>query len=131
MIVIVIIGILASLSVYSFMKMRERAKECAVKANCHTVQLAAEDFAVQNGGVYAANVDIDATAAGSTMIDMLPKGVRLENPFTKVNTEPVNAPATNQGETGYQPIVQGVTNVGYTITGFGESVLILTLTNGN
>jgi prepilin-type N-terminal cleavage/methylation domain-containing protein len=131
MIVVAIIGILASLAIYSFKRMRERAKECAVKSNCHTVQLAAEDFAVQNEGVYATNVDLDATPAGTTILDMLPGGVRLENPFTQVNTEPVNAPAANPGETGYQAVVQGGVNVGYSITGFGENVLILTLTNGN
>lgn len=130
MIVMAIIGILASMAIYSFKRMRERAKESAVKSNCHTVQLAAEDFAVQNEGVYAANVDMDATSAGMTILDMLPGGLRLENPFTQAVTEPVNAPAVNPGETGYQPIVQGGINVGYTITGFGENALILRLTNG-
>jgi prepilin-type N-terminal cleavage/methylation domain-containing protein len=130
MIVVAIIGILASMAIYSFKRMRERARESAVKANCHTVQLAAEDFAVQNEGVYATNVDMDATPGGQTIVDMLPGGVMLVNPFTQVATEPINAPAANQGETGYQPLAQGGINVGYTITGFGENALLITLTNG-
>jgi prepilin-type N-terminal cleavage/methylation domain-containing protein len=130
MIVIVIMGILVSMAIYSFKRMRERAKECAVKTNCHTVQLAAEDFAVQNEGIYAANVDVDATPGGTTILDLLPGGVRLENPFTQAGSEPVNAAAANPGETGYQAIVQGGVNVGYTITGFGESVLVITIDNG-
>jgi hypothetical protein len=44
---------------YVLDNMQARAKEAAVKSNCHTVQLAAEDFAVQNDGVYAADVDED------------------------------------------------------------------------
>lgn len=130
MIVVVIMGILVSMAIYSFKRMRERAKECTVKSNCHTVQLAAEDFAVQNEGVYAANVDMDITPGGTTILDLLPGGGRLLNPFTMVATEPVNAAAANPGETGYQVVVQGGMNVGYTITGFGEKVVILTLNNG-
>ena len=130
MIVVAIIGILASIAIYSFKRMRERAKECAVKSNCHTVQLAAEDFAVQNEGVYANNVGADTTPGGQTIIDMLPGGALLQNPFTQAITEPVDAPAASAGQTGYQPIVQGGANVGYTITGFGEALLVITITNG-
>ena len=56
MIVVVIIGILAAIAVPNFISMQDRAKEASVKSNCHTVQLAAEDFSVTNNGVYGANV---------------------------------------------------------------------------
>ena len=36
--------ILAAIAVPNFIAMQARAKEAAVKSNCHTTQLAAEDF---------------------------------------------------------------------------------------
>jgi len=132
MIVVVIIGILAAIAIPNFIHMQARAKEAAVKSNCHTVQLAAEDFAVQNDGVYAANVDVQTTPAGQTIVAMLPGGVRLKNPFTKAVTEPVNATAATAGQSGYVPIAQNGVNVGYTITACGKAaaVIILTLSSG-
>ena len=131
MIVVVIIGILAAIAIPNFIRMQDRAKEASTKSNCHTVQLAAEDFAVQNNGVYAADVDTDQTPGGETIVQMLPNAALLDNPFTKLPTEPINGPAATDGQTGYVVIVQGGTNVGYTITGAGKNGnVILTLTSG-
>ena len=58
MIVVVIIGILAAIAIPNFIAMQARAKEGSTKANMHTVQLAAEDYGVQNDGVYAAVMDV-------------------------------------------------------------------------
>ena len=131
-IVVMIIGIIAAIAIPNFDRMASQAREASVKSNCHTAQLAAEDFAVQNGGVYASDVDNDQTPAGSTIIGMLPGGALLENPFTKIATEPVNGGAANVGETGYAPIVQNGSNVGYTITGVGRhaGATIITLASG-
>ncbi|TPW16934.1 MAG: prokaryotic N-terminal methylation motif domain protein, partial [bacterium] len=52
MIVVVIIGILAAIAIPNFISMQDRAREGSVKANMHTLQLATEDFAVQNDGTY-------------------------------------------------------------------------------
>jgi prepilin-type N-terminal cleavage/methylation domain-containing protein len=132
MIVVVIIGILAAIAIPNFIAMQTRSKEAAVKGNCHTVQLSAEDFAVQNDGIYADDTDTDATAGGSTILQLLPNSALLKNPFTKVATEPLSAgAAANPGETGYQPFVGAAgTNDGYTITGFGLTTTVLTISNG-
>jgi prepilin-type N-terminal cleavage/methylation domain-containing protein len=119
-IVVCIIGIIAAIAIPNFDRMASQGKEAAVRANCHTVQLAAEDFAVQNAGVYAADVSNDQTPAGVSLVGMLPGAVLLENPFTRATTEPVDGAAANVGSTGYVPIVQNGTRVGYKINGIGR-----------
>ncbi|MCK4237297.1 MAG: type II secretion system protein [Candidatus Krumholzibacteria bacterium] len=132
MIVVVIIGILAAIAIPNFINMQARAKEASVKSNCHTVQLAAEDFAVQSDGVYADDVGVDTTPGGDTITSMLPGGVLLGNPFTKVATEPVDAAAATAGQTGYVDVKgAGAVPIGYTITGAGKAgTVIITLTSG-
>ena len=85
MIVVVIIGILAAIAIPNFISMQARAKEAGVKSNAHTVQLAAEDFCVQNDGVYATN-NLTTLPNGDTLSDLLPDPdgdtvPNLDNPF--------------------------------------------------
>ena len=131
MIVVVIIGILAAIAIPNFISMQARAKEASTKSNCHTVQLAAEDFAVQNNGVYAGTVGEALPGGTASIITMLPGSALLQNPFDKLTTEPHDGAAAAAGQTGYAPILQGGVNVGYTITGFGKTALILTLSSGS
>ena len=79
MIVVVIIGILAAIAIPNFISMQSRAKEASVKSNGHTVQLAAEDFSVQNNGVYAATLAAQ-TPGGDTMIVALARSLRKRGP---------------------------------------------------
>src|SRR5258706_13359896 len=74
MIVVVIIGILAAIAIPNFIAMQARAKEGSTKANMHTVQLAAEDYGVQNDGVYAGTMD------GTHIANGLPGN--FKNPFS-------------------------------------------------
>ena len=76
MIVVVIIGILAAIAIPNFVAMQGRAREGATRSNMHTFQLAAEDYAVQNDGVYATNASLVAVrlAAG---------GANFRNPFDR------------------------------------------------
>ena len=57
MVVIVIIGVLTSIVISNLVRMSLRAKEASTKDNMHTLELAAEDYAVQNGGAYAPVLD--------------------------------------------------------------------------
>lgn len=131
MIVVVIIGVLASIATPNFLRMQGNAKEANVKSNCHLVQLASEEFAIGNDGVYATDLS-STTLGGENIIDLLPWNARLQNPFTRNVTEPIDGAAGGVGETGYEPAVDGNgVNVGYVITGFGANSTVARYSNGN
>jgi prepilin-type N-terminal cleavage/methylation domain-containing protein len=137
MIVVVIIGILAAIAIPNFINMQSRAKEASAKSNAHTVQLAAEDFSVQNDGVYAANVGADALPNGDVLTDLLPNAANglLMNPFSRVQDTPAdNSPAGTSGLVGYTPQDPDNDGVwdGYLIEVVGKdpNVIILSLTSG-
>lgn len=131
MIVVVIIGILAAIAIPNLISLQSRAKEASVKSNCHTVQLASEEWSVMSMGIYPNDVDTDLTPSGDRLIDMLPNGIMLQNPFTKANTEPVNGVAANPGEIGYVPVLVGGITLSYSITGAGNGgVVVITMTGG-
>jgi type IV pilus assembly protein PilA len=126
MIVVVIIGILAAIAIPNFISMQDRAKEGSVKANMHTVQLAIEDFAVQNDGTYPLAADDAAVMAN------LPGGVYPNNPFDTSVAMVMNwgiAPAA-EGDVGSAP---AATIAGYNLRGAGKggALLSLQLSNGS
>src|SRR5512139_2979393 len=115
MIVVVIIGILAAIAIPNFISMQDRAREGSVKANMHTLQLAVEDFAVQNDGTYPAAGDQAAVEA------LLPGGVVMDNPFSGAASN-ITWPgvAAAQGDLGYDiPAVNQ-----YSISGYGSTAVL-------
>ena len=136
MIVVVIIGILAAIAIPNFISMQDRAKEAKVKGGAHTLQLAAEDYAVRNDGIYS-----DLAADVGPLLPSDPAGGNmLQNAFDGTWTEPTYAgAAAATGDIGIVAIVDPLgTPVGYTITGFGKDNtqgpnndgIIITLTSG-
>ena len=95
------------------------AIDAIVMSHCRTVQLAVEEFAARNNGIYPADVGSDIDAYGETVVDLLPREAFLINPATWAATEPVTGSAANQGEIGYMPNCYGGVSLGYTITGTG------------
>jgi len=128
MIVVVILAVLASIAIPNFIKLQDRAKEAKVKGAAHTLQLAAEDYAVRNDGMYT------DTALIAPLLPMDPTGGNnLQNAFTGNYTEPVWAgAAATTGQIGIVSIqdTQG-TDIGYTITGWGHQDQILEINSGN
>ena len=124
MIVVVIIGLLASIGIPNVLSMKSKAKEANVKSGAHTLQLAAEDYAVQHNGQYS--------AAGADLLPLLPQGELLQNGFTGNFTEPnfENVAATI-GQIGIVTVFQDGLVRGYSISGFGKDELVVTLTNGS
>lgn len=128
MIVVVILALLATIAIPNFIKLTDRAKEAKVKGAAHTLQLAAEDFAVRNGAIYS-----------DTQLDLQPllpndqvAGQALQNAFTSVWSEPqYAAAATTPGQVGIE-VVQDLTgtNVGYMISGWGTKEQVVALSSG-
>jgi prepilin-type N-terminal cleavage/methylation domain-containing protein len=123
MIVVVILGLLAAIAIPNFLTMQDRSKEAKVKGNAHAVQLAAEDFSVAHDGVYS--------VAAADLTPLLPGAGLLQNAFSGAFSEPqFGAPGANSGEIGIEAEVDGPVTVGYSISGFGKTAVVIQLTNG-
>lgn len=123
MVAVLILGVLVSFAIPNYISMQEHAREAMVQENAHTLQLTAEDYGVQHDGVYS--------DAAVDLLPLLPGQSLLENAFTRAFSEPqFAAPAALPGQIGIQTVAADGVNVGYTITGFGKSGLILRLSNG-
>ena len=124
MLVVVIIGILASISIPNYVAMQARAKEAAVMENAHVVQMAAEDFAVTNLGIYS-----DQAA---DLTPLFPDGQLVKNAFTNARTEPqFGVPAAQPGQVGIVGQVVAGAMLGYLVTGYGKDETVCVLTNGS
>ena len=57
MIVVVIIGILASIGIANYIRLVNNAREASLKANMHTLNVVVEYFSVMCGGKYPGGID--------------------------------------------------------------------------
>jgi prepilin-type N-terminal cleavage/methylation domain-containing protein len=112
MIVVVIIGILAAIAMPNYVSMTARAKEGSTKSNMHTVQLAAEDYSIQNDGRYA------PTAV--EVLDLIPSyGGGIVNPFD--HSTGVTSAWVDQA-TWTMPLATGSTKPG--VVAYGDSLTL-------
>jgi type II secretion system protein G len=109
MIVVVIIGILAAIAIPNYVSMTARAKEGSTKSNMHTVQLAAEDYSVQNDGRYA--------QTAQEVLNLIPSyGGGIVNPFD--HSTGVTSAWVDQA-TWTMPLATGSTKPG--VVAYGDS----------
>lgn len=95
LVVVVIIGILAAIALPNFIGAQQKAKISSVKANMHTVQLAAESYATDTGGTYdVATNFVNYLPGGSSSLTGT-AGTWPTNPFTNTaNEAPADAGIT-------------------------------------
>jgi len=130
MVVVVIIGLLASMVIPNMTRMAGRAKEAAVKQNMHMLQTAVEDFAVLSTGRYPDN-GTDTADDGRTVKQLCPGAAYPENPYTHTASTVVwdaDPNAATPGEMGLNP----ATPTNYIIKGTGSTGALSTqLTTGS
>lgn len=111
--------------------------EAKVVENCYILQAAIEEYKTASEsrypdapGIYPPSVSTDPYELGITLLDFLPNGDLLENPFTGERTEPsTDTIATEPGQIGYGVGNGGGAHQAYAITGCGEDSLVALLNN--
>ena len=128
MVVVAIIGTLATIAIPNYVSMQQKARDASVKQVAHAVQMATEDYAVTNGGNRPADGTVFVAA-------MFPQSVFPKNPFTGAPIVIGGLNAYSRGDIGYGLVL--ATGI-YTIQGFGHSPtagpagdgVVITLWNG-
>lgn len=130
MVVLVIIGLLASMVIPNMTRMANRAKEAGVKQNMHLLQTAVEDFSVLSTGRYPDN-GTDVADDGHTVQQLCPGSVYPENPYTHMASTVVWDADPNAGSPG-QMGLNPATPTTYIIKGMGSTGALATqLTTGS
>ena len=96
-------------------------KADSVIANCYLVRDAAEAFAAENNGIYPYDTTAHKLPDGRTLIDFLPNGEYLVNPYTGARTEPWPMLGMIAGSTGISG-VRSVSPYGYLIVGVDDEL---------
>lgn len=102
--------------------------------NCFLVRDAAEAWAAESGGDYPGDPE-SRNLSGHTLIDFLPGGMHLVNPYDGSKSQPMYLAWGNPGEVDYLSFDDDRCNPscdpnGYMITGFGEFGEVFQVTHG-
>lgn len=118
LVVVVIIGILASVAVPNFMGAQDKAKNSGVQANVHNVQMALEQFAVDNAGVYP----VDSTTLNTSVVadkGYMAGGTWPRTPWGFQQAAGIAVPNTFETASAGQKIAAGANAVPTTTTHYG------------
>lgn len=147
LVVVVIIGILAAIALPNFIGAQIKAKAAAVKGNMRTTQIAAESYATDSGGAYAATVNrmLPYYPGGNSQIAGT-AGRYPTNPVTGVSNETPTAagPATSAaiqvmrsslppsvaGQDGRHTYMQADSGQSYSVCGIDPNGTAVTGSNG-
>jgi prepilin-type N-terminal cleavage/methylation domain-containing protein len=137
LVVVVIIGILAAIALPNFVGAQKKAKLSSVKANMHTVQLAAESYATDTGGVYGTIADCAPYFPGGASNVGGTAGTYPTNPFSNVANETPGdagitttaaisaardaAPGANSGLAGSTGYSKTTDNLSYAVLGYDDA----------
>lgn len=89
LIIIVIIGILVTISIPNYISLVDRAKTSSLKANMHTVHVCVEEFAVLSGGIYPGGIDTKVSQVNPYILP--PDGDRSLTAGARIPPFPENA----------------------------------------
>lgn len=109
-----VMGIVAAISIPSFMMVRDKAEEAEVKQNLHMIQLSVERYAVDHAGDYP--LDVQDVISSSYMAEF------PINPFTKQPMRSIQPGAVPyEGEFSYEVVMQDARPAGYKLTAYGSA----------
>lgn len=122
MIVVMIIGILATIAIPNYFRFAKRAKEAVVLENMHMVQVAMEEYSITRLGVYPQPAD------EAILKSLLPQNRYPDNPFTNAETAVVwNADPGLAGELSITNLPGG----GYRLRGQGADAILQDIVAGD
>jgi len=81
LIVIIIIGILAAIAIPMFLNQRDKAKDAAVKAGTHTIELGIGSWATDHNDVYPPVADVSKAGEVGAQVDNWPNNPWTDQPM--------------------------------------------------
>lgn len=121
LIVIIIIGILAAIAIPMFLGQRDKAKESAVKAGAHNIELGIASYAVDHADLYPPDAAPGTLqdSIGRPYVDYWPS-----NPWTGAA---MVTNSTTKGDLLYTPLPAGGPYSSFTLVGHGKTGPVITV----